>query len=169
MFGWSSRAAAFASCSKRAEAVGVGRELRVDHLQGDLPVQPRVPCPPDLAHPARPEGGEDFVWAELRAGGENHADACYPPPLMQMKAELPSSVILGHEVLSLLAARGGRATVEELRAETARAFGPDALFGNCHGDSFGFDGLLDFFESAGKLAREGDVVSLGRVPSCSGH
>jgi probable metal-binding protein len=88
---------------------------------------------------------------------------------MQMPAEPPRTVILGHEVLSLLAARGGRATVEDLRSETSRVFGPDALFGNCHGDSFGFDGLLAFLESAGKLSREGEIVSLGRVPSCSGH
>ena len=88
---------------------------------------------------------------------------------MQMKAETSPTVILGHEVLSLLAARGGQATVEDLRAETARVFGTDALFGNCHGDSFGFDGLLAFLESAGKLARQGEIVSLGRVPSCSGH
>jgi probable metal-binding protein len=86
-----------------------------------------------------------------------------------MPAEPPRTVILGHEVLSLLVARGGRATVDDLRAETSRVFGPDALFGNCHGDSFGFDGLLDFLEAAGKLAREGEIVSLGRVPSCSGH
>jgi len=59
--------------------------------------------------------------------------------------------------------------VEELRTESDRVFGPEALFGNCHGDSFGFDGLLAFLESAGKLARHGDVVSLGRVPACSGH
>lgn len=88
---------------------------------------------------------------------------------MQLKAEPSRSVILGHEVLSLLAARGGRAAVEELRDEAARVFGPDALFGNCHGDTFGFDGLLAFLESAGKLAREGEVLSLGRVPGCSGH
>lgn len=88
---------------------------------------------------------------------------------MQMKAEPSPTAILGHEVLSLLAARGGRARVEDLRAETARVFGSDALFGNCHGELFGFDGLLAFLESAGKLARQGDVISLGRVPACSGH
>jgi probable metal-binding protein len=88
---------------------------------------------------------------------------------MQIPAESSETVILGHEVLSILAARGGRATVDELRNETERVFGPDALFGNCHGDSFGFDGLLAFLESAGKLARQGEIVSLGRVPSCSGH
>ena len=86
---------------------------------------------------------------------------------MRQPAETP--FVFGHEVLSLLTARGGRASVEELRAESARAFGPDALFGNCHGDRFGFDGLLDFLESAGKLSRSGEVVSLGRVPGCSGH
>jgi probable metal-binding protein len=78
-------------------------------------------------------------------------------------------VIFGHEVLSLLAARGGRMPEAELRAETVRVFGPDAVFGNCHGDAFGFDGLLVFLESAGKLSRSEGTVALGRVPSCSGH
>lgn len=78
-------------------------------------------------------------------------------------------VILGHEVLSLLAAGGGRMAEEDLRTEVERAFGPDAVFGNCHGASFGFDGLLAFLESAGKLSRSGGIVALGRVPACSGH
>lgn len=78
-------------------------------------------------------------------------------------------VILGHEVLSLLAARGGRMSEADLRAETGRVFGPDAVFGNCHGDAFGFDGLLAFLESAGKLSRSAGTVALGRVPACSGH
>jgi probable metal-binding protein len=88
---------------------------------------------------------------------------------MSSPAPAERPFIFGHEVLSLLAARGGRMTEDELRSETARTFGPDAVFGNCHGDLFGFDGLLAFLESAGKLSRSGGAVSLGRVPACSGH
>jgi len=36
------------------EAVGVRRKLRVDHFQGDVPLEPRVPRPVDLAHAAAP-------------------------------------------------------------------------------------------------------------------
>lgn len=77
--------------------------------------------------------------------------------------------VFGHEVLNLLVDRGGRLPVEELRRAAAEAFGADALYGNCHGDRFGFDGLLEFLASAGKLSRDGEDVALGRVPGCSGH
>ncbi len=77
--------------------------------------------------------------------------------------------IPGHDVLTLVAARGGRCTVPELRAAAARAFGADAVYGNCHGNFFDFEGLLAFLEGKGKLARSGDVLSLGSVPACSGH
>lgn len=82
---------------------------------------------------------------------------------------VPATAIPGHYVLSLIAARGGRCTLFELRAAAARAFGPDAVFGNCHGDRFDFEGLLVFLEGKGKLARSGDAVVLGVVPACSGH
>jgi len=75
----------------------------------------------------------------------------------------------GHDVLALLAGLGGRATVAELRHAVATAFGPEAVFGNCHGDLFDFDGLLSFLEWKGKLARRGDDLALGQVPACSGH
>lgn len=77
--------------------------------------------------------------------------------------------VFGHEVLSILADRGGRLPVAELKRAAAEAFGADALFGNCHGDRFGFEGLLEFLGSAGKLSRDGDEVALGRVPGCTGH
>ncbi len=97
-----------------------------------------------------------------------------PPPcyaLHFMAARKPNDrpVIFGHEVLSLLAARGGHALVEELRTDAARVFGPHAIFANCRGDSFGFDDLLAFLESAGKLSRAEGTVALGPVPACSGH
>ena len=81
----------------------------------------------------------------------------------------PASVVPGHDVLSLVAARGGHCTVAELKAAAAQTFGPDAVFGNCHGDLFDFGHLLSFFERKGKLARVGDEVAMGHVPACSGH
>lgn len=86
-----------------------------------------------------------------------------------MTSPTPATVIPGHDVLSLVAARGGRCTVFELKAAAAQTFGTQAVFGNCHGDHFDFDALLAFLERKGKLARTGDEVSLGPAPACSGH
>ena len=91
------------------------------------------------------------------------------PSAMSTPETLPASVIAGHDVLSLIAARGGRCSVAELKAAAARAFGPNAVFGNCHGDLFDFARLLSFLERKEKIARTGDEVSLGVVPACSGH
>lgn len=88
---------------------------------------------------------------------------------MTMPEPVPAAVIPGHDVLSLVAARGGRCTVFELRAAAVRTFGTEAVFGNCHGDLFDFEALLAFFERKGKIARTGDEVALGAVPACSGH
>ena len=57
----------------------------------------------------------------------------------------------------------------ELKGLAAAAFGADALYGNCHGDRFDFEGLLEFLSSKGKMALEGDLASLGHLPGCSGH
>lgn len=76
--------------------------------------------------------------------------------------------IYGHEVLQLLA-RHGSLPVEALRAQTAAAFGPQAVFCNCHGDSFDFDGLLAFLGSKGKLVVKDGIATLGFVPACDGH
>ena len=75
----------------------------------------------------------------------------------------------GHDVLQLLAERGGRCSVEALREASASVFGAAAVYGNCHGDRFDFDGLLDFLSSRGKLRVEGEFAALGNVPACSGH
>jgi probable metal-binding protein len=88
---------------------------------------------------------------------------------MSTPEPVPATVIPGHDVLSLIAARGGHCSVAELKAAVERTFGPAAIFGNCHGDLFDFGQLLSFFERKGKLARTGDRVSLGAVPACSGH
>lgn len=80
-----------------------------------------------------------------------------------------AGIVMGHEVLDLVAARGGRCGYDVLRADAAARFGADAVFGNCHGDRFEFAGLVEFLASKGKLARLGDEVALGQVPGCSGH
>jgi len=81
----------------------------------------------------------------------------------------PSEPVFGHELISLLSRMGGRATVETLRAAAHRAFGPEAVYGNCHGDRFTFDDVLAFLESRGKIARAGDELSAGPAPACDGH
>jgi probable metal-binding protein len=88
---------------------------------------------------------------------------------MTTSEPVPATIIPGHDVLALLAERGGRATVAELRLAAAVAFSARAFYGNCHGDVFDFDGLLAFLETKGKLARRGDDLFLGPVPACSGH
>jgi probable metal-binding protein len=77
--------------------------------------------------------------------------------------------VFGHDLLSLLSRMGGKASVEGLRSAAAGAFGADAVYGNCHGDRFSFDGVLAFLAAHGKLAHRGDEVSLGTGPGCSGH
>jgi probable metal-binding protein len=77
--------------------------------------------------------------------------------------------VMGHEVLNLLAYAGGRCSIEDLRCSAGVRFGREAVYGNCHGDFFSFDELLDFLEAKGKLAVEGGDVAIGRVPGCSGH
>jgi probable metal-binding protein len=88
---------------------------------------------------------------------------------MSTPQPVPAAVIAGHDVLALVAARGGRCSVAELKVAVERSFGAEAVFGNCHGDLFDFGQLLSFFERKGKIARAGDEVSLGAVPACSGH
>jgi len=89
--------------------------------------------------------------------------------LMMTPTPGPAVIVPGHDVLALLAGHGGQATVAELRMDAERTFGPDAVYGNCHGDVFDFEGLLAFLASKGKLARTGDRLVLGAVPACSGH
>jgi probable metal-binding protein len=63
---------------------------------------------------------------------------------MSTPAAAPARVIPGHDVLSLVAARGGRCTIAELEAAVLTAFGPDAVFGNCDGNLFDLESLLSF-------------------------
>ena len=50
------------------ESLRVGGEEVRQNLDGHVTVQSRVACPVDFAHPAGPEGGQDFVAAEASAG-----------------------------------------------------------------------------------------------------
>ncbi|MCC6129383.1 MAG: DUF2492 family protein [Acidobacteria bacterium] len=83
--------------------------------------------------------------------------------------ELDRGPIYGHELLSILAEKGGSAHIDDLRGASVAAVGPEAVFANCSGQYFTFEGVLEFLESRGKLSRHGDLVSLGHVPACSGH
>ena len=77
--------------------------------------------------------------------------------------------VLGHELISLLSRIGGAASVEALRRAAQSAFGPEAVYGNCHGERFTFDEVLSFLASRGKLAMSGENVSLGTVAACGDH
>ena len=48
--------------------VRVSRRLAWQQLDGDLTIEPRVAGAIDLAHASRPEGGQNLVGAESRAG-----------------------------------------------------------------------------------------------------
>ena len=54
------------------ESVGILRSPFGQDLDGDLAVEPRVPGPIDLPHPARAQRREDLVGAEAVPGGERH-------------------------------------------------------------------------------------------------
>ena len=77
--------------------------------------------------------------------------------------------IYGHEVLNLLVELDGSTTVEILRRAAAEAFGPDAVYCNCHGGTFNFDQLMEFFSSRGKVETDGESVCLGGAQPCGGH
>lgn len=74
--------------------------------------------------------------------------------------------LLGHDLLSLLVAKGGACPVEELRLASATAHGPSAVYCNCGGDRFDFDGVLGFLTRAGKIRVEGDRIVLRTMAAC---
>lgn len=77
-----------------------------------------------------------------------------------------SEPLYGHDLLSLLMEKGGTCTLEELRAASAAAHGQTAIYSNCHGDSFDFDGVIAFLGSKGKVRVTDGTVSLGMAPAC---
>src|SRR5262245_28913728 len=54
------------------QPIVVARERLGKDLDGDEPIELRVPRTIDLAHSAGSDCGEDFVWPEARADGQRH-------------------------------------------------------------------------------------------------
>lgn len=77
-----------------------------------------------------------------------------------------SEPLYGHDLLSLVVARGGACSLEQLRADAAGVFGSEATFCNCGGDTFDLEGVLGFLASKGKIAITGDRIVLGNKPAC---
>jgi probable metal-binding protein len=77
-----------------------------------------------------------------------------------------SEPLYGHDLLSLLMEKGGACRLEDLRAASAATHGAAAIYCNCHGDSFDFDGVIAFLGSKGKLSVADGSVSLGMAPAC---
>jgi hypothetical protein len=51
---------------------GAARQLRMENLYRDEPIQARVSRPVNFTHSACTESGPDLVRPEFRAGGERH-------------------------------------------------------------------------------------------------
>lgn len=77
-----------------------------------------------------------------------------------------SEPLYGHDLLSLLVDRGGVCALEDLRAASAAAHGPAAVYCNCHGDSFDFDGVIAFLTSRGKATVQDGTIRLGMATAC---
>ena len=77
-----------------------------------------------------------------------------------------SEPLYGHDLLSLLVEKGGACVLEDLRAASEAAHGKAAIYCNCHGDSFDFDGVIAFLGSKGKIQVADGRVSLGMAPAC---
>jgi len=77
-----------------------------------------------------------------------------------------SEPLYGHDLLSLLVEKGGTCALEDLRAASEAAHGKAAIYCNCHGDSFDFDGVITFLGSKGKVRVTDGTVSLGMAPAC---
>jgi len=77
-----------------------------------------------------------------------------------------SEPLYGHDLLSLLLEKGGTCSLEELRLASAAAHGTEAVYCNCGGDSFDFEGVMAFLGSKGKVSVVEGTVSLGLAPAC---
>ena len=64
------------------EALGVGRELRGEHLDRDLAAETGIASFVDLAHAPRTQRREDLVGAEAGSGGERHVRLTASPAAM---------------------------------------------------------------------------------------
>lgn len=74
--------------------------------------------------------------------------------------------IYGHELLELLTKFPGGATRPELKSLADSRFGADAVYTNCSGMAFDFEGVVAFLASRGKLSLSGEKIHLGPVPGC---
>ena len=72
MCGWFRLAIVFASRSNRSRNSARSGEMSGKNLDGDDSIEARIAGFVHLAHPARTDGGEDFVRTEFCAGGEHH-------------------------------------------------------------------------------------------------
>lgn len=77
-----------------------------------------------------------------------------------------SEPLYGHDLLSILVEKGGSCRLEDLRAASAAAHGPSAIYCNCHGDSFDFDGVIAFLGGKGKVRVADGLVTMGMAPAC---
>lgn len=77
-----------------------------------------------------------------------------------------SEPLYGHDLLSLLVEKGGACRLEDLRAASTAAHGASAIYCNCHGDSFDFDGVIAFLGRKGKIQVADGTVALGMAPAC---
>lgn len=77
-----------------------------------------------------------------------------------------SEPLYGHDLLSLLVEKGGACRLEDLRVASIGAHGTEAVYCNCGGDSFDFDGVIAFLGSKGKIHLADGSVSLGLAPAC---
>ncbi len=55
-----------------AQSLGIGGELRRQHLDRDVAPETRVPRTVHLAHAPRTDWGDDLVGAQARTGRECH-------------------------------------------------------------------------------------------------
>ena len=77
-----------------------------------------------------------------------------------------SEPLYGHDLLSLLVEKGGACQIEDLRAASQAAHGPAAVYCNCGGDRFDFDGVIAFLARKGKVQVSGGSITLGMAPAC---
>ena len=77
-----------------------------------------------------------------------------------------SEPLYGHDLLSLLVEKGGACPLEDLRAAATATHGASAIYCNCHGDSFDFDGVIAFLGRKGKIQVAEGTVTLGMAPAC---
>ena len=77
-----------------------------------------------------------------------------------------SDPLYGHDLLSILVEKGGACRLEDLRIASVAAHGAGAVYWNCGGDSFDFDGVIAFLGSKGKISVADGTISLGLAPAC---